>query len=198
MRFGLVIATIVMVLVVVVFGVLWPMTWGATSGKLLKELEEKASLGSDLGSVENAVSQHLAQMQALSETLKTRQSKLDPVALEALGRGGAASAVTGQDAGGSQGSVAAAKAQLEAESSKMLEDLDQAKKDDWPKLRLLGVVTAGDESLALINYEVYRLGGIVKGVKIIEIREEEIVLASKLGETRVILLQGWQMKGTLK
>ena len=63
---------------------------------------------------------------------------------------------------------------------------------EWPDLTLLGVVLDGDHSMVLIEDGVYKEGDAVSGVRIVEIAEDRIVLASSNGERRTLMLEGWE------
>ena len=61
---------------------------------------------------------------------------------------------------------------------------------EWPDLALLGVVLDGEKSMVLIDDGVYKKGDTVSGVRIVEIAEDRIVLASSNDERRALMLEG--------
>ncbi len=61
---------------------------------------------------------------------------------------------------------------------------------EWPDLKLTGTIVSGDRSLAIINGEVYRIGGIVEGLQISHVGRDAVELVSPIpGEKMLIRLE---------
>jgi hypothetical protein len=71
-------------------------------------------------------------------------------------------------------------------------------KETWPALKLLGIVKAGDQSLASISGVVYRVGDTLRSnprIKVAEITDTAVILVSQLSGERVELrIEGRQPK----
>ena len=64
---------------------------------------------------------------------------------------------------------------------------------DLPPMTLHGVAVAGEASLAVINYEVFRLGDVVSGLKLVRITEDGVELVSADARvSKTLTLEGWE------
>ena len=194
MKIQHVVPIVVLALTLGLFGVVWPMTWRSGKALRLGPVHGAAKLRTDLGEIESAMTRYVQEMGALAKAMHGRRAGNVLAAADAFGRAPTPTAVAAAAQPGVTGAEALAQVQA-ATAEAVKARLEEPGKDDWGDLKLLGVVFAGKDSVVIINWGVYKLGSIVEGMKIVEIREKEVVLASKLGQRRVLMLKEWELEG---
>jgi hypothetical protein len=177
----------------VLFGVVWPMTWRGSGGDRFQKIMVTASLRNDLGKIETAVAKHLKEAEALSRIIRSRRSLGTLTGAQAFDLDPARKKATGQAQPSTADLAADALMKVQAATAEAIKArMQQPEKEIWPDMALHGIVYAGKDSVAIINWEICRIGSLIEGMKVLDIKDKEVVLASKLGQKRVLALKDWE------
>ena len=201
MRTQHVVPVAVAVVTLAMFGVVWPMTWQSGVGSQFRMVQQAAASGKDLAELEKTVEGYLEEAEELSRVVKLRRADIELAGVDAFGEdAGSGPKTGGSDRDAQQKLATAALTGMQSAAAQAMgaQTGGTGKDEAGAELRLLGVVFAGKESVVIINWDVFRLGGIVNGMKIVEIGEKEVVLASKVGQRRVLMLEDWKLEETQK
>lgn len=198
MKLYAILALAVAVFVLIIGGILIPSRTTSLSEGRLKKIEEREKLATDLSEMQADAKALLRRAQKLTRSLIERRREVsvgltDPFAY--------AKRLEHEEVSETQPppseTIEETPTEDEAEPLEPPSDLyDFHKPDELPELELTGVVLAGRNSMAIINGEVYSIGDVVEGFRLVKITPTEAVLVSPLGERRILVLK--EQKGESK
>lgn len=136
------------------------MTHRSHIGQTIQSVGETEEMADDIDRLARAVAWNLKSAESLTATFSLRQS------------------VPGEIGGDPFASL-----QKEAENASTPD------RQMFSELVLSGVIVVGKRPLAVVNGEMYDRGSTIRGMEVVEIKEDEVVLLSSQGESFVLAIE---------
>jgi len=168
---------VVLLAIVAMLAMVWPVRRRAGAVPGLKKIEENVRLAEDLKRMQNSADENLDASRWVARRFEEMRR---PLPLSASSPFATAA------------SLHPAPHNPSPKESPPSKDPEPPVTVNLPPLSLGGTAVAGRDSLALINDEVFRLGDVISGLKLVRIGEDAVELVSADGRIRKTLaLEGW-------
>jgi len=172
-------------LVLALLALMWPITRRSTTGPRLETLIRAQKLVSDLSAIRSTAAGNLDEATRLQDRLSRVRRAATPSS-----PGGMIASTQPQGGHKDWGWPDPDASTPEADAP------GRPRRLTWPDLKLDGIVAAGDDSMAVINGEVYRLTDGIRNLQLTAIEHEAAVLTSADGESRRLTLSGWDKEAS--
>jgi len=164
------------VVVVVLLAMTWPISRNSTASPRLNTLTVAEELVDDLEEIRGASKRQETEVERLREQMTRLAAADSSVVLQVLGP------------------ITSTKTERPVEKALPPPKANRQPRQSvtrWPELSLDGIVAAGDQSMAIINGDSYRVNDKISGIRITEIDANAVLLTSPVGASRRLKLTGW-------
>lgn len=181
---------IIVVLIIAIIGMLallWPAYQNVSAKTTVQQsIDEPVKLAESFEELEKGATANHRQAVRIADTFKAMQQPVNVAALENPFETPASVMIAAKQAnGGKQPNGSKQGGGQQGEGPDPVEV-------QVAQLRLMGTLAAGSASMAVINNEVYRIGDIVNGLRIMTIGEDGVGVAGSDRKERLLPLRGWQ------
>jgi hypothetical protein len=142
----------------------------------MEKVEQGVALAASLAEMRGAVSKNLEQSLALDRVMEARRARFHPPASDPFV------------------GVIKVETPLPVVVQTVVPPPPPPPPEVLLALQVRGVLLAGGKSMAVVNNQVYGVGDVLGGLRIVEITGEKVVLASSLGRLREVRLEGWDQR----